>query len=57
MSEPQRQILVSIADGVNTAAGIAATGRPATDLLKDLAQLELMGCIRRGPGGQFIIDE
>jgi DNA processing protein len=56
VSAPQREILARIVDGQDTAERIAATGIPPTDLLKDLAQLELMGWIRQGPGGQFIID-
>jgi DNA processing protein len=55
VTEPQREILARIAAGDDTAAAIATSGIPPADILKGLAQLELMGWIRQGPGGQFRI--
>jgi DNA processing protein len=56
LTAAQQRILASIANGDDTAANLAASGIPSADLLKALAQLELMGWIRQGPGGQFKIN-
>lgn len=55
-TESERRILLKIADGIDTAAAIASTGVDPSVLIRDLAQLELDGWIRRGNGGQFVIN-
>lgn len=55
LSPELARLRAAIADGHDTAAAIARSGIPAERGLAALAELELEGQIRRGPGGRFVV--
>jgi DNA processing protein len=53
--EPRlRRLLRSVEDGVGTAEGLAAAGVDVADALAGLSELELLGLVTRGPGGDYV---
>ena len=49
-----RTLLRRVEDGCDTVSSLAATPAAAQDALAGLAELELLGFVRRGPGGRFV---
>lgn len=49
-----RALLDRVGAGCDTVAALAADGTPLDAVLAGLAQLELRGRVRRGPGGRFV---
>lgn len=54
-SAAQRSLLGRIAAGSATAAQLAAEGSDPGDVMSLLAELELEGWLRRGPGGRYTV--
>ena len=54
--EPRlRSILAAVADGRDTVAALAGAPDQARPVLSALTELELLGRLRRGPGGRYLI--
>jgi DNA processing protein len=54
--EPQlRDVLVAVADGRDTLAALTRTPADAGPTLAALTELELMGHLRRAPGGRYVV--
>jgi hypothetical protein len=49
-----RALLASVEDGRDTVSALAATPAEAQHALAGLAELELLGFLRRGPGGRYV---
>jgi DNA processing protein len=49
-----RTLLVRVEDGHDTVSALAATPTQAQHVLAGLAELELLGFLRRGPGGRYV---
>jgi len=49
-----RALLRQVEDGCDTACALAATPTEAQSALAGLAELELLGFLRRGPGGRYV---
>jgi DNA processing protein len=49
-----RTLLVRVEDGHDTVSALAATPAQAQHVLAGLAELELLGFLRRGPGGRYV---
>jgi DNA processing protein len=49
-----RALLCRVADGEDTVSALAATPAEAQHAMADLAELELLGFVRRGPGGCYV---
>lgn len=49
-----RQLLAAVEDGFDSPAALFAARLPGTDVLAGLAELELLGLVRRGPGGRYV---
>lgn len=49
-----RELLRQVEDGCDTACALAATPTEAQSALAGLAELELLGFLRRGPGGRYV---
>lgn len=54
LEPPLRTLLREVSDGRDTVAALAATPAQAQAALTGLAQLELLGFLRRGPGGRYV---
>ena len=54
LAPPLRALLRRVEDGSDTVSSLAATPAEAQHALAALAQLELLGFVRRGPGGRWI---
>jgi DNA processing protein len=54
LSPRLRTLLRHVEDGRDTVASLAATPEEAQDALAGLAELELLGFLRRGPGGHYV---
>jgi DNA processing protein len=54
LSDAQRNVLAAIRQGVDTLAALDRAGIGGEALLTLLAELELAGCLRRGPGGRYL---
>lgn len=50
----QRRLLDRVGAGRDTIAALAADGVSLEAALAGLAELELLGCVRRGPGGRYV---
>jgi predicted Rossmann fold nucleotide-binding protein DprA/Smf involved in DNA uptake len=53
LGEHLERLLVAIGAGHDTLAGLTRAGFAADQALAGLSELELMGYVRRGPGGRF----
>lgn len=53
LAGPLRALLRRVEDGSDTAGALAATPDEAQSALAGLAELELLGFLRRGPGGRY----
>jgi DNA processing protein len=53
LSAPLRALLERVEDGRDTVSALAATPAEAQRVLAGLAELELLGFLRRGPGGRY----
>ncbi|HUR83773.1 MAG TPA: DNA-processing protein DprA [Solirubrobacteraceae bacterium] len=53
LEAPLRQLLARVDAGRDTVSALAATPAEAQDALAGLAELELRGFLRRGPGGRY----
>jgi DNA processing protein len=51
---PLRALLHRVEDGCDTISALAATPAQAQSALAGLAELELLGFLRRGPGGRYV---
>jgi predicted Rossmann fold nucleotide-binding protein DprA/Smf involved in DNA uptake len=51
---PLRALLVRVEDGWDTVGALASTPDQAQSALAGLAELELLGFLRRGPGGRYV---
>ena len=51
---PLRALLERVADGRDTVSALAATPAEAQHALAGLGELELLGFVRRGPGGRYV---
>jgi DNA processing protein len=51
---PLRTLLREVSDGRDTVAALAATPAQAQAAMAGLAELELLGFLRRGPGGRYV---
>jgi DNA processing protein len=51
---PLRALLCRVEDGEDTVSALAATPAEAQHAMADLAELELLGFVRRGPGGRYV---
>jgi len=51
---PLQALLRRVEDGSDTACALAATPAEAQSVLAGLAELELLGSLRRGPGGRYV---
>jgi predicted Rossmann fold nucleotide-binding protein DprA/Smf involved in DNA uptake len=49
-----RALLRRVEDGCDTVSALAATPAQAHSALAGLAELELLGFLRRGPGGRYV---
>jgi DNA processing protein len=49
-----RALLERVEDGRDTVSALAATPAEAQRVLAGLAELELLGFLRRGPGGRYV---
>jgi len=49
-----RQLLDSVEGGVGTVERLAVGDVPVADVLAGLSELEFLGLVRRGPGGDYI---
>ena len=54
LSAPLRSLLQRVEDGRNTVSSLAATPAEAQHAIAGLAELELLGFVRRGPGGHYV---
>ena len=54
LARPLRALLARVEDGHDTVAALAATPAQAQHVLAGLAELELLGFVRRGPGGRYV---
>jgi len=54
LERPLRALLARVEDGRDTVAALAATPAEAQHALAGLAELELLGYLRRGPGGRYL---
>ena len=54
LAPPLRALLRRVEDGRDTVSSLAATPGDAQHALAALAELELLGFVRRGPGGRWI---
>jgi DNA processing protein len=54
LAAPLRTLLASVEDGRDTVSALAATPAEAQQALAGLAELELLGFLRRGPGGHYV---
>jgi DNA processing protein len=53
LAPPLRKLLRRVEDGRDTVAALAASPAEARDALAGLAELEILGFLRRGPGGRY----
>jgi DNA processing protein len=53
LDEPLRDVLEAVAGGCDTAASLAATPAETGAAMIALSRLELLGHLRRGPGGRY----
>jgi DNA processing protein len=53
LAPPLRRLLRRVEDGRDTVAALAASPAEARDALAGLAELEILGFLRRGPGGRY----
>jgi DNA processing protein len=51
---PLRALLRRVEDGCDTVCALAATPEEAQSAFAGLAELELLGFVRRGPGGRYV---
>jgi DNA processing protein len=54
LEAPLRALLTRVEDGRDTVSALAATPAEAQHALAGLAELELRGFVRRGPGGRYV---
>ena len=54
LAAPLRALLARVEDGRDTVSALAATPAEAQRALAGLAELELLGFLRRGPGGRYV---
>lgn len=54
LTAPLRLLLRGVEDGRDTVSSLAATPTEAQHAIAGLAELELLGFIRRGPGGHYV---
>ncbi len=54
LQAPLRTLLREVCDGRDTVAALATTPAEAQAALAGLAELELLGFLRRGPGGRYV---
>jgi DNA processing protein len=54
LARPLRTLLRRVEDGSDTVSALAATPAEAQSALSGLAELELLGFLRRGPGGRYV---
>lgn len=54
LDERLRRVLEAVAGGLDTVGSLAATPTEAEATMVALAQLELLGHLRRGPGGRYL---
>jgi DNA processing protein len=54
LAPPLRALLRHVEDGRDTVSSLAATPDEAQHALEGLAELELLGFLRRGPGGHYV---
>ncbi|MGH2918127.1 MAG: DNA-processing protein DprA [Solirubrobacteraceae bacterium] len=54
LAAPLRVLLREVSDGRDTVAALATTPAEAQAALAGLAELELLGFLRRGPGGRYV---
>jgi DNA processing protein len=54
LAAPLRTLLASVEDGRDTVSALATTPAEAQQALAGLAELELLGFLRRGPGGHYV---
>jgi DNA processing protein len=55
LDRPLRALLRRVENGCDTAARLASTPAQAPFVLAGLAELELLGFLRRGPGGRYVL--
>ncbi len=55
LERPLRELLDAVADGRDTIAALAASPEAAQSALAGLAELELLGYLRRGAGGRYAV--
>jgi DNA processing protein len=53
LAAPLRALLARVEDGCDTVSALAATPADAQEALAGLGELELLGFLRRGPGGRY----
>ena len=56
LAPEQRALLEAIAAGADTVTALERRGREGVQLLSALAALELAGCLRRTPGGRYVVE-
>jgi predicted Rossmann fold nucleotide-binding protein DprA/Smf involved in DNA uptake len=54
LAPPLRALLGRVEDGHDTVSALAATPAQAQHVLAGLAELELLGFLRRGSGGRYV---
>ncbi len=54
LAAPLRALLARVDEGRDTVSALAATPAEAQHVLAGLAELELLGFLRRGPGGRYV---
>lgn len=54
LSDPLRALLERVENGTDTVSALAATPADAQRALAGLGELELLGFVRRGPGGRYV---
>jgi len=54
LAPPLRALLARVEDGRDTVSALAETPAEAQQVLAGLAELELLGFLRRGPGGRYV---
>ncbi|MDX6689373.1 MAG: processing protein [Solirubrobacteraceae bacterium] len=54
LDAPLRTLLCEVCDGRDTVAALATTPAQAQAAMAGLAELELLGFLRRGPGGRYV---
>jgi DNA processing protein len=54
LAAPLRALLRHVEDGRDTVSSLAATPGEAQHAMAGLAELELLGFLRRGPGGHYV---